>query len=225
MTARNAFAVSVAVLLGYNVARAFGVFGDWVGLSAIVLAGVFLLIARAAGLDAGALGTAPADVGNGLRYGAAAFGLIAVVLIAVTVSPAGSTWLSDSRGDISGGELVFQILVSTLIVTVIPEELAFRGVLLGAGRKLWRERNAVLVTSALFGLWHIAPTLGRELSGDSRPALQTVGAVVGAVAVTFIAGVVFCWLRLRSRSLLAPILAHLGTNGVALAAAWVVAHR
>jgi membrane protease YdiL (CAAX protease family) len=32
----------------------------------------------------------------------------------------------------------------------------------------------------------------------------------------------FAWLRLRSRSLVAPVLAHIATNGVALVVAWFV---
>jgi membrane protease YdiL (CAAX protease family) len=44
--------------------------------------------------------------------------------------------------------------------------------------------------------------------------------VLGSVAVTFAAGLIFCWLRLRSRSLVAPVLAHWATNGLALAVAW-----
>jgi uncharacterized protein len=39
-----------------------------------------------------------------------------------------------------------------------------------------------------------------------------------------VAGVGFCWLRLRSGSLLAPALAHLATNVVALTLAWLVEH-
>jgi membrane protease YdiL (CAAX protease family) len=35
---------------------------------------------------------------------------------------------------------------------------------------------------------------------------------------------VFCWLRLRSRSLIAPVMAHLATNGLALAVAWFTLH-
>jgi len=45
------------------------------------------------------------------------------------------------------------------------------------------------------------------------------------VAVTFIAGLVFCWLRLRSGSLIAPVIAHVATNGLALTVAWVVVHH
>ena len=49
--------------------------------------------------------------------------------------------------------------------------------------------------------------------------------MAGAVVVTFLAGLVFAWLRLRSRSLVAPVLAHVATNGLALVAAWVLAHQ
>ena len=43
-----------------------------------------------------------------------------------------------------------------------------------------------------------------------------------AIVVTMIAGSVFCWLRLRSRSLIAPIVAHWATNSAALIVAWIV---
>ncbi|MBV8951398.1 MAG: CPBP family intramembrane metalloprotease [Actinobacteria bacterium] len=60
---------------------------------------------------------------------------------------------------------------------------------------------------------------------DGWRAASTWGATVlvaAAVAITFAAGVLFCWLRLRSRSLLAPLLAHLATNGAAFVVAWFV---
>jgi membrane protease YdiL (CAAX protease family) len=43
-----------------------------------------------------------------------------------------------------------------------------------------------------------------------------------AVAASAVAGVGFCWLRLRAGSLLAPALLHVATNSLAYAAAWVV---
>jgi uncharacterized protein len=42
------------------------------------------------------------------------------------------------------------------------------------------------------------------------------------VAGTALAGLVFCWLRLRSGSLLAPALAHWASNGLGYALAFVV---
>jgi len=49
--------------------------------------------------------------------------------------------------------------------------------------------------------------------------------VLGSIAVTFVAGLIFCWLRLRSSSLLAPVMAHFATNGLALAVAWFTIHH
>ena len=63
----------------------------------------------------------------------------------------------------------------------------------------------------------------RALGGASAQPAGRVALVAGAVVVTFLAGLVFAWLRLRSRSLVAPVLADVATNGLALVAAWVLA--
>ena len=116
-----------------------------------------------------------------------------------------------------------------MLVTAIPEEFAFRGVLLGSALRLWGPWRASLVTSALFGLWHIAPTLhtmsdNHEFKSAAASVAGQVGLVAGSVAVTFAAGLVFCWLRLRSRSLTAPVMAHAAINGLALTVAWLAIH-
>ena len=79
----------------------------------------------------------------------------------------------------------------------------------------------------LFGLWHISPTLGTLTENEQLDdATESTGGaillVAGTVLATFVAGVLFSWLRMRSRSLLAPVIAHLATNGVALVVAWFV---
>jgi membrane protease YdiL (CAAX protease family) len=53
------------------------------------------------------------------------------------------------------------------------------------------------------------------------PAGRVLG-VVAAVAGTALAGLVFCWLRLRTRSLLAPALLHAAVNGLGYALAFLV---
>src|SRR5262249_38528109 len=125
--------------------------------------------------------------------------------------------------------LFYQVGVSVVLLTAIPEEFAFRGVLLGSGRRLWGARRASLITSALFGLWHIAPTLhtlsgNRAVSGAYASAGGRVLLVLGAIAVTFVAGLVFCWLEIRSKSLIAPVIAHAATDGLALIVAWLTVH-
>ena len=117
-----------------------------------------------------------------------------------------------------------------MLLTAIPEEFAFRGVLLGSALKRWRPWRASLVTSVLFGLWHIAPTLhtmsdNHVFRGEAGSVAGQALLVLGAVLVTSGAGLVFCWLRLRSGSLIAPVLAHAATNGLALTVAWFTVHH
>jgi hypothetical protein len=54
--------------------------------------------------------------------------------------------------------------------------------------------------------------------------IGVVIAVVGAVGGTMLAGLGFLWLRLYANSTVAPILAHIGTNSVAMIAALLVVH-
>jgi CAAX protease family protein len=226
--ARRCFAQAAGVLVLFTVARTFG----WLGpplLSVGLLLAALVLIAWAAGATPDDLGLGLADTWSGLRYGAAAAGVVLLVLLAGALIPATNGFLHDSRAQISGGRLLYELGIVIVLLTAIPEEFAFRGVLLGSAMRLWGPRRASLASSALFGLWHIAPTLhtmtdNREFAGAAASTAGQVLLVLGAVAVTFVAGLVFCWLRLRSRSLLAPVMAHVATNGLALTVAWFAVH-
>jgi uncharacterized protein len=228
MKAGRCFALAVVVLAVFAAARPFGLLGPTV-LSVSVLTAVLALIAWSAGATSADLGLGRADVRAGLLSGAGALGIVLLVLVVAAVIPATNGFLHDSRAQISGGRLLYEIGVPIVLLTAIPEEFAFRGVLLGSALRLWGPWRASLITSALFGLWHIAPTLhtmsdNREFAGAAAHTGGQVLLVLGSVAVTFVAGLVFCWLRLRSRSLIAPIMAHVATNGLALTVAWFAVH-
>ena len=127
----------------------------------------------------------------------------------------------------SGPRLLFEFAVPILLLTVIPEEFAGSAACFGNRSRHWSDRRAALATSVLFGLWHISPTLNtmnqnHQLDDATTSTGGTILLVCGTVLATFVAGLVFCWLRLRSRSLVAPIIAHFATNGVALVVAWFV---
>ena len=114
--------------------------------------------------------------------------------------------------------------------TVIPEELAFRGVLHGALNRAWGFRGVAAAGSLLFGLWHVATSLGLT-SGNVGFTRMFGGGFAGqlagvllAVAATAAAGFVFTWLRRRSGSLLAPIALHWSLNGLGALAAALVWH-
>ena len=232
MKASRCFLQTVGVLVLFTVARAAG----WLGPSVYVwvpvglLTAVLALVAWTAGATRADLGLDRTAVGAGLRYGAGAFAIVLLVLIVAAVIPATNGFLHDSRAQISGGRLLYELGVSIVLLEAIPEEFAFRGVLLGSALRIWGPWRASLITSVLFGLWHIGPTLhtmsdNRAVAGASASVAGQVLVVLGAVAVTFVAGLVFCWLRLRSRSLIAPVMAHVATNGLALTVAWFTVHR
>ena len=228
MKAGRCFVQTVGVLVLFSVARTFGLLGpEAVGIGLLVAA--LALVAWSAGASRYDLGLGLADMRTGLGYGIGAVGIVLLVLLVAAVIPAANGFLHDSRAQISGGRLTYELGVSIVLLTAIPEEFAFRGVLLGSALRLWGPWRASLVTSALFGLWHIAPTFGtmsdnHEFRGAAASAGGQALLVLGAVAVTFLAGLAFCWLRLRSRSLIAPVLAHAATNGLALTVAWFILH-
>lgn len=218
---------TVAVLGIFNVVRATGVFGDAVDAANVGLLVVLVIAAWLLRVPAAALGTTRAAVGSGARWGLGSMAVIAVVLAVAALIPTTAGLLDDSRADITAVQLGTEVVLGILIATVLPEEFAFRGLLLGAALAAWSRRAAVLGTSLVFGLWHIAPTLATMSNNAttddlSSSTLGTVAVVVGNVVATAVAGVVFALLRLRSASLLAPVLAHLGVNATALVTAWVL---
>lgn len=117
------------------------------------------------------------------------------------------------------GELLYQTLVRIPAGTVAFEEVAFRGVVLSLLRRQASMPTAVALSSALFGLWHITPTL-RAASANGITGARRVGLVSGSVVVTAVGGVAFCGARLRGGHLLAPALVHVAINDAGFALAW-----
>jgi membrane protease YdiL (CAAX protease family) len=225
VNARRCFVQAVAALLIFALVRAFGpAVSPAISIAALTV--VLVVIARISGATLGDLALRPADSGAGLRYGGAASGVVLIALLLAAALPATRNLLHDQRAEIDGGQVIYEIGVSIVLLIAIPEEFAFRGVLLGSAVSLWRERQAMVITSALFGVWHIQPTLATMsdnpgVSGLSGTTSGRLIVVLSAVVVTFVAGLVFGWLRLRSRSLLASVLAHVATNGLGLTVAWI----
>lgn len=160
----------------------------------------------------------------GARWGTIAFAVVAGVLflgvaIADRVPPVAAL-LADERAVRFADDLLFTALVRIPLGTAVFEEVAFRGVLLAAALRTLSTWWAVTVSSVVFGLWHIPPTVVALWINDvSAASTEGVATIAGAVVVTTIAGFGFSWLRLGSGSLLAPVLAHCATNSLALLAA------
>lgn len=185
---------------------------------------VLLVAAGRAGFDRGQLGLASVRLRAGAIHGlVAAIVVVVVVLLAVLLQdrlPGVATLLADERARLSGAALWSAVFVRIPVGTALFEELAFRGVLLAVWWRAVGPGWATVASSVTFGLWHVAPTIVALQLNDvvawSPAGLLAIG---GSVVVTTVAGVVFAWLRIRSGSLLAPVLAHWATNASGLLAA------
>ena len=197
----------------------------YVGVNLLVTA-VILALARRRGYGWEQLGLGRASAGSGLRWGAAAFGVVSVALLAALALPATRPFLLDERvAGLGAGGLAWLALVRIPLGTVVLEEVAFRGVLLGAWAAHRTARHALVGQALVFGVWHVTPTwIAFEANGAAAGLGSRAAAIAGGVAVTAVGGLLFGWLRLRSGSVLAPALAHVATNSVAAAAA-VAAHQ
>ena len=190
----------------------------------IVMALVLMLVATRNGLTSSDLGLERSSLASGLKWGAGA-AVVAAALIGIGVAvPAFHRFFEDARvQDMSLGLLAYRALVRIPLGTALLEEFAFRGVLFAAWRRIARPIWAAVGSSLVFGLWHIRPSIELlDTNGLAMASAGRIGAVAGAVAATTLAGLVFCWLRVRSHSLLAPYLAHAAANSFALVGAYVV---
>jgi uncharacterized protein len=223
------FAASVAVLLGaWNnvvITRMPGYPQSYVAVN-LAATGLLLVGARVVGITWQELGLDRRRARAGLRWGGACVAVVAAGYAVGLAVPVLRPLLADERlAGADAAELAYQTLVRIPLGTVLWEETAFRSVLLAALVRVVSLRAAVVLSATLFGIWHIRPTLSAAAANDlldGPPGL--VLAVLLGCAFTATAGVLFAWLRLRSGSLLAPVLLHLATNSLgALAAA--AAHR
>jgi len=219
-------AVVVAVLVVTNLIAHFTT--TWASVATVPIAAVALVVlVRARGLGWSELGLGRAHMRSGSLYALAAVGLVLTVVAVGALLPwTRPMFLNDRYATLSGALLASMVLIP--LQTVIPEELAFRGVLHGALDRAWGFRGVAAAGSLLFGLWHIASSFGLT-SGNVGFTKVLGGGVAGmlagialAVVATGAAGFVFTWLRRRSGSLIAPIALHWSLNGMgALAAALV----
>ena len=207
------------------VTRLPGYPGSYVAAN-VAATGALLAAARVGRLSWADLGLSRHRLGAGARWGGACFVLVACGYAVALVIPVLRPLLTDARvAGLDSGAIAYQVLVRIPLGTVLWEEVAFRGVLLAALTRLVLPREAAVMSAAVFGIWHVRPTLSAVTANDltGGPVLQAVAVMLGCL-FTSGAGLLFVWLRLRSGSLLAPALLHLATNTLGTLAA-AVAHR
>lgn len=214
----TALAAVLVVLAVANVARSTVVPSGAHLVFNLSLAAVVTALGAWAQLSRVELGLDRTRLGAGLRLGLLAFAIVAVAIVGAALVSGGSGAFDDDRARVDAGAMVLRVLVIIPLGTVLVEELMFRGVLHGLLSRLTTATGALVVGAIVFGLWHVFPAWRAAEGG----ALDRAGVAAGTLAATTAAGVVFVWLRARSGSVVAPMLAHLATNSVAYATAWVL---
>jgi uncharacterized protein len=224
---------SLGLLAGANVLNN-RVAKRWAPVTSAVATAALLGVARREGLTWPALGLERAE--QGARIGGLLAAGVAAVYAAGVALPRTRPLFHDERAlALSRGRLMEEIFVQVPIGTVLLEEVAFRGVLPALLARRSSSRTAVAGSAALFGLWHVLPSMDMAranpalggpasdpsgLTAGRRPATARV--VAGTVASTAAAGAIFHELRRRG-GLLAPSLFHLATNSFGYVAARVAA--
>ena len=221
-------AVVIVVLAITNLIAHFTT--PWASIATVPAAAAGLLIlVRSRGLGWTELGLGRDHWRTGAGYALAAVAVVMTVIAIGALLPwTRPMFMNNNYATVSGALIASMIIIP--LQTVIPEEVAFRGVLHGALNRAWGFRGVAAAGSLLFGLWHIATSLGLTSSnvGFTRifggGIFGMIAGVVLAVIATGVAGFVFTWLRRRSGSLIAPIALHWSLNGMGALAAALVWH-
>ena len=209
---------TAALVGGYNLLQNRLLPGStYVPANLLVTSGLLALATRE-GCTLEDLGLDPANAGDGLRLGASAAAVIATTAVLGSALPGARRHLRDERArDQSPRDVLYHTFVRFPLGTALFEEVAFRGVIEGVWRRDGAtERDAAVASAVLFGLWHLLPTYdviggSPATAGVVSPRSQAMLVMAGALA-TGVASLGFSWMRRRSRSLLAPWLAHTAFN-------------
>lgn len=193
---------------------------SWIVIAASL--GLFVLLAIKSELSFDDIGLGRAHLKSGFKYGGvAAIALILAMALAFVVAP---EFYQDERFNQSLTDTLLSVLLYLPLRTVLWEEFMFRGLLWGLINKKRGPGLATVLSSIIFGFWHVFAASG---SIDSN--LLTNGGgngatiIVATILLTAVAGMALSELRRRSGSLIAPILVHWAANGagvVLVYAAW-----
>ncbi|MEK7861294.1 MAG: CPBP family intramembrane glutamic endopeptidase [Chloroflexota bacterium] len=199
--------------------------GSWAyGLAGAALGAVSLATARAIGLDAVTMGLR-GSAARGTAIGALAGLVTSVAGVAALrlAAPAivGEPIDYEPLATVSATALLWHVAVLMPLGVAIPEEMAFRGVLLGALARQHGTRTAIAASAAAFAAWHgsiLLSAIADTTLAATSPWVPI--ATVNALAVLAAGGAIFAWLRLATGSLAATVAAHWTFNVVVLVGLW-----
>ncbi len=167
------------------------------------------------------------DIGLGKKYlnsglklgllfgGLALFGMSLVFLFFPDL-------FKDERHNKQLEQILYSIFLVLPFLTVLFEELLFRGVMLSLFLKKYSQLWSVIFSSVAFGFWHFLSAQNINSAPKQAPGFVVI---VGTLVFTTLGGVFLSWLRLRSKSLVAPIVFHWLINASGLLLAYLAWQR
>ena len=219
-TSAAIFQLSVAAaVLVYGILIAKKIPPKFHFVSNLSFAGLLLIVASSLGLSFTEAGISFSTLLPGLWVGIlASIGILFVAYVLTSLPFLKKYFLSQhSILRAKPSQIAYETAVRIPFSTALSEEILFRGVLLGIFLQFYSSLMAVILSSLLFGLWHVFPTINSinsevylsKADVSSRLRLLRISATV---ATTALAGVFFAWLRLISGSIIAPWMAHWTIN-------------
>ena len=182
-------------------------------VAGVALVGVSIAFARALGLDAAAVGVGRVAfargvaIGSGLGLAGATLAVGALRLVAPAI--VGQEVEYAPLAQVTEFELARHAVLFLPLGTVVPEELALRGVLLGGLVHRMRQRDAVIISGTTFALWHLGVAVATiDDTTLASPSPWFGLAIIIALAIVLVGGSALAWLRLRTQSLATTIAFH-----------------
>ncbi len=174
---------------------------------------------RSERLTAAQLGLAPGHVLRSASVGlVVAIGVAVPSLVFLRFPPlVGHAVEYAPVGALSTAALLWRAFLWMPLDTVIPEELAFRGVLLAMLVLRCSRVRAAVASALVFAAWH-GVIVSRTIAATNLQSDRVLAGLglTGAFAAVFVGGMLFAWIRLATGHLAGAVVAHWTFNAVVL---------
>jgi membrane protease YdiL (CAAX protease family) len=195
----------------------------WMNLAVLGL--VWLWSRKYLKLTASEIGWTRQNLGKSVLYG---LGVSAVVVlpfvILLCLLPALGLNVKTPRLEAVARDIFWwRILIRIPFGTAFFEEMLFRGIFYGYLIKKMSQVKTILITSLFFAFWHIIPAY--EVVSQHLQ-IGSTGMFIGLWFVlmlgSFVGGVLFAWIRYRTKNIAGCIIAHALINVLSLVSASIV---
>ncbi len=98
------------------------------------------------------------------------------------------------------------------IFAAFYEEIIFRGFILGGLLSIYKKRSAILLSSFLFGIWHL----------KNFPLYSYTASIYQVLYAGLFLGPLFAWLTIRTKSIWPGVLVHAVNNILSPLSWWIM---